>query len=363
MSGFAKRYQLPPAIADGMARGVADRIGARDPLGALLYARLCWDWADAVPYRGVAALAESVGIGTTYLQTVSRRLEEAGLVVIGRGAGRQIGYEIQLPVLNRAPTDENDAQVNCYETGGTSGLPSYEYGRGSQVVSTPLSALVGNVNESGVSAGYVTLCEFGTKLAKYIYCSYNCFDTASCLDTATANTTAVTTTSKHKQQLPASQNSKSEQGVPGGTGGQGSPDALGTKPEKGSRKLRSNRARGSAGFRAATKDEVKADEHYDVIAALHADWCTALGVTLTLSNWRYAAWRGAIVEAGYTPEQLRSAFPAVAADNWWRERPDPHYMFGSNPDKIERFFPVNVSTAAPDRFAQRPQVTPEPFEF
>jgi hypothetical protein len=157
------------------------------------------------------------------------------------------------------------------------------------------------------------------------------------------------------------QNSNVELGAPIGQLDKLPAKASGTQPlVKPSRKKRSRPA-GSAGFRQATKEEVLADEQYATIAALHADWCDAFGVQLTLTNWRYAAWRGAINEAGYTPEQLRSAFPAISTDPWWRERPDPHYVFGNNPGKIERFFPANVPATA-DRFAQRPQ-SPDFFEF
>jgi len=122
------------------------------------------------------------------------------------------------------------------------------------------------------------------------------------------------------------------------------------------------RPTGSAGFRSATKSELALDDLFPVISQLHAEWCTLLGCELSLSNWRYAAWRGALVEAGYTADQLRSAFPGVAADPWWRERPDPHFMLGGNPGKIERFFPKNLVAVAPDRFAQRP-LTSDAFEF
>lgn len=109
----------------------------------------------------------------------------------------------------------------------------------------------------------------------------------------------------------------------------------------------------SAEFRKFPMAAISADPHYAIVADLHAEWCAVLGVEFALNPWRYAAWRTALVEQNYTPDQLRDAFPRVAKDPWAMERmTDPHVMFTGNASKIERYFRDSPKAATHDRFGR-----------
>lgn len=104
-------------------------------------------------------------------------------------------------------------------------------------------------------------------------------------------------------------------------------------------------------------------ERFAQITTLHADWNGAMGTKYSMNPWAYAAWRLALVEAGYPEEKLRAAMPVIAADSWWHEKySDPHKMFAHNPAKIEQFFPENRTTA-PDRLGRGVSYRTDSFEF
>lgn len=117
-------------------------------------------------------------------------------------------------------------------------------------------------------------------------------------------------------------------------------------------------------FRTLTMAEIQRDSWWAAIEGLHLAWCEGLGKQYALNTWRYAAWRFALVENGYTVEQLQSAIPGVRARDWWRDHcSDPHVMFAKNPSKIEQFFPVNRAVTH-DRFGVGAAAVPtEGFEF
>lgn len=351
------RYALPFAFAYQLQR-VGEAYGLQH---AAVYAGLCWELALGTAKRSAPELAAYFGVSGKVLRGILGDLETLGVVETGgRGPGWYValkvseqdlraGFEAEIARLKAASgpgviaqTDQNPAGVIA------------QTDQNSEVVmavwaNTPLFGLLYNLPQAfSVNQGYVRLYgtwdeigDFGTEVANSSYSSI---------------TTSTTYLNKKEIVREAAKTP--------------TPSAAETAPPRKPKLSKARKADGpiptrSSEFRKLTLARIEAeDPHWATITALHAEWCLRLKVDYPLNTWRYAAWRTALVEQAYQPQQLRDAFAQVAQDTWARQHLcDPHVMFTGNPSKIERYFRGNAPPSH-DRLGRNTEVAPtHSFEF
>lgn len=334
-------------------------------LEASVYVQLWWDWAEQVPARSYAAFAQGFGTSEFLIRQAFRYLEEQGWVQREEVREGRLRYRITLEIGTYNPSPPTDCTCkfsgvkNC--TCDFSGVTFHRL--------WAFPSQIDELEQNAVSECYIRTSESGTELAL----------------TTTATTTAavVTAVKNYSVETPEilsgateievgdKSHKSADTGVGEGSAESAAPEVpptiapvkkrVRTKKPKAVKVLESVSA--SQEFRTLTLPEIQRDTWWGAIQTLHEAWCTGLGKQYALNTWRYAAWRFALVENGYTVEQLESAIPGVRARDWWRDHcSDPHVMFAKNPSKIEQFFPVNRAVTH-DRFGVGAAVPTEGFEF
>jgi hypothetical protein len=320
---------------------------------AVLYQRFFMDWAENIERRPAGYFADLLGSHRHTVRAHVDRMAEQGLVRVHRTSKRlQVELVFDgIVALLYGPSVQKDSIPALLENWSSVQTSVQIEAWESRAEIWRLPQVRREVNE--LTPCYVTLCatgpEFGTDLALtttvYVFSRY----VYSCINYNYLSPVQIDT-SPSGQSEPPVQLADAATSSP--------PSVKGPK-----RTRRRGTPTNSFGFRWATKEQVLADPYYARIEVLHNAWCQALNLEYPLTNWRYAAWRQALVEQGYTEEQVLDAVPALKRDAWWLERAsDPHDMFGSRPDRIERFFPGNAK-GAPDRLARGTPSTDESFTF
>lgn len=335
MSVSGKR--IPPDRTT-YAKGVAAALTRSGHLlEAVVYVQLWWDWANQVSARSYAELGSLVGSSEGLIRQAFRRLEALGCLRRTEVRTGRRRYDVVLVGSDFLGVEN----LRCDFLGVENQTQAVMW-------SLPTKML-----KSDVSDCYVTLSEFGTDLA---------------LTTTTTTTTGVVTAVKNNS-VETPEILSVEVAVDVG------PAVAAPEAPPVARKSRAKRVKptklvktvesvtSSQEFRTLTMAEIRRDTWWGAIETLHLAWCEGLGKQYALNTWRYAAWRFALVENGYTVEQLQSAIPGVRARDWWRDHcSDPHVMFAKNPSKIEQFFPVNRAVTH-DRFGVGAEPTDYGFEF
>jgi hypothetical protein len=316
---------------------------------AWLYNRLVWDWAEGVEKRPNGYFADLLGLHRHTIKASLEKLVATGLVSVAKVDSRQF-VMLNLEGAFRCMFGENFDTVE--KSGVIHNVENFDkLDDLAKVWDVPASFAV-----RPLSGCYVTIYDSGTLLAlnttvysnttvygfiKHVYSSKN------------YNTNTVV----YVENFDFGENFD---GVVKQTSGGLAPPASKKKGRKRKSPGQSVVPKTSHDFPLAQAAE---DSWWGTIEALHAEWCSTLGLEYPMTTFRYAAWRLALVESGYKPEQILSALPALKQDRWWVEKcGDPHVMFASNASKIERFFPANVK-AVPDRLGRGATSTNESFQF
>lgn len=326
---------------------------------AVIYQRFFWDWADAVEKRPATFFADLLGSHRHTVRTCVDRLEELGLIRVSRGS-----KTLQVELIFEGIVTKLYVE-NLYNVGVSSGPGNVEKMDQNEVrdveifdkleMRAEIWRLPVKLEPRGLNPCYVMLYDtgklFGTVLANTTTNSLTTY-VSSCINynyTTTTTTGMSKTSTVENLDQPAASTSEAD----------------GVKKKSTKRKGTGQRGvpKKSFAFRWATKEQIGADEYNARIQKLHAAWNEQLGLDYELTGWRYAAWRMALVDQQYTEEQVLGAIPALKRDAWSLERfTDPHDMFGTRPDRIEKFFPGN-SKGAPDRLGRSTPSTEESFTF
>lgn len=302
---------------------------------AWLYVGLWGDYAQRVPYRSNEAWALALGTSRRQVQRWWQQLTLLGLVKV---QGEESSRRVELPIRGELTLLEGVRH-------GDAGVRHTVAGVRPCVAPPSLDV------ENAVSPCYVSISGVGTDLALTTSCS------------TTASTAGKAGVLAGKTTTPPVGNSSVAAKTPKAVRPRGGRPKADKKPKGEGKKPKE--PKGSHDFRRLAMADIEArePERYAQILALHADWNAAMGTKYTMNPWAYAAWRLALVEAGYPEEKLRAAMPAVAADPWWRDRcSDPHKLFAKNPAKIEQFFPENRTTT-PDRLGRGVTYRTDSFDF
>lgn len=348
MSAFGNPVPLPYRLT--AAAVLAWLTGQGQLQEAVIYQRFFWDWAENVERRPGTYFADLVGSHRHTVRACVDRLEQQGLIRVRREA-RKVGIELVFEgVLDLL---YGEIRSTFGKSSGHSESPRNVENDSTLDARASVWRLPVELEPRDANPCYVTIYDTGTVvgtvlantttdvLTTYVY-GCNNYITNTCSTTPAISPTVENGATAGSASEPGSAKKKSSRRK--GTGQRGKPTT-------------------SYGFRWATREQVQSDEHYPRIKAMHQAWCSSLGLDYELSNWRYAGWRQALVDQGYTEEQILGAVPALKRDPWWLERAsDPHDMFGVRPDRIERFFPENATTP-PDRLGRGASSTDESFTF
>lgn len=316
---------------------------------AWLYNRLLWDWAKGVEKRPVGYFADLLGLHRHTIRASQEKLIESGLISVAK-VDSKLFVMLNLEGAFRCMFGENFANVEKSEV-LHNGENFTKFDELAEIWDIPAI-----LTPRPVSGCYVSVYDAGTLLA---------------LNTTVYSNTTVYGFIKH---VYSSKNYNTNTVVFGENFDFGEnlyKDASGgLTPPDSKKKGRKRKGAGqrvvpktSHDFRRVPLLQAREDSWWATIESLHTEWCKTLDLEYAMTTFRYAAWRFALEENGYKPEQLLSALPALKQDRWWVEKcGDPHVMFASNPSKIERFFPANVK-AVPDRLGRGATSTNESFQF
>lgn len=343
---------------------------------AVVYAQALWDWADGVEYRSLGELGGTVGLSFRQAQKSLDRLQAFGLVQVNPSVtdGR---WELVL-VVNPSKLAAFEAQIGTVGSVRAARQVS-EISDKTRWLAT-LFRVPDSIVDKSVSPCYVSVYDSGTALALTTTANYTAgvVPTAYEMGEVTTYESAEVTTKADiaiASPAPARVGSRGNRSSPrGGSHGNGEPSDVGEGPgpkkaegdAKPKRRRRKETPTTSHDFKQHSMDEIRQlePERFPVIERVHTEWCRILGASFALTPWRYAAWRLALVESGYTEDQLLRAAPGVRDDDWWRSRcADPHQMFTGNPNKIERFFPENRMPGTIDRFGRGVTASTNTFTF
>lgn len=327
---------------------------------AVVYACVWGEWAQGVQNRTNEEWCTELGLTLKQLRRRLSSLVELGLLQVVVGEGRR-QLVVVVPADASLPSELLQGGALNGTQGDKKGTQGDKKGMLGALNGTPFRVPT-EIVENSLSCCYVSICVGGTVLALTTYAAY-----------AVITTYAAYAVNNNKRIVGSNFNCEASQlPLAAELGGAPAPPTREIKKSTGRKKGEKPKgdgppagwvAAGSHVFRKLPLVWAEQDAYYAEVTALHAEWCAVLGKAYAMTVWRYAAWRSALVEAGYTATQLREAMPGVAADEWWVANcSDPHVMFGSNPGKIERFFPQNRSSA-PDRFGRTQQSTLETFSF
>jgi hypothetical protein len=314
-----------------------------------MYQRFFWDWAENVERRPGTFFADLLGSHRHTVRACVDRLEETGIIRVVREA-RQARIELIFEGVLQRLYVEIDSTFG--ESSGPSESPSNVEIDSTLDARAEIWRLPVELEPRSLTPCYVTV-----------------YDTGKVVGTVLANTASIKLSSLLTTYVYSCINYKANVEIDA-MSNSAPPAGSTSEPVSNKKKVTKRKATGqrstptkSFGFRWATKEQILADSLYPRIEALHKAWCQELSLDYELTGWRYAAWRQALVEQGYTEEQVMSAIPALQRDSWWLERAsDPHDMFGTRPERIERFFPGNVKSA-PDRHGRSTPSTDESFTF
>lgn len=316
---------------------------------AWLYNRLLWDWAKGVEKRPVGYFADLLGLHRHTIKASQEKLIESGLISVAK-VDSKLYVMLNLEGAFRCMFGENFDIVE----NSASGHFGENFTKLDELAETwDVPAILA---PRPVSGCYVSVYDAGTLLA---------FNTTACSNTTVYGFIQHVYSSKNYKQHTVVFGEKFDFGENFDKQASG-----GSTPPETAKKGRKRKGAGqsvvpktSHDFRRVPLAQARTDSWWPTIETLHGEWCKTLGLEYAMTTFRYAAWRFALDETGYTPEQLMSALPALKQDRWWVEKcGDPHVMFASNPSKIERFFPANVKSV-PDRLGRGATSTNESFQF